>query len=86
MREQSIQVKITGISQRLLKINAAPRFGNEGVPQGRPKFWHYPLITIHTDNEVDGYTMGYGNHGDGRAIMHLVKDIFWKEIKGESRF
>ena len=77
-------MKITGMSARLLEIDASPRFGEEGVPAGRPSTWHYPLITLHTDSGIDGYTMGYGNQGDGRALMYLVRDVFMAELIGEN--
>src|SRR5271167_4651873 len=76
-------MKISGLTIRQLEIDSAPRFGAEGVPAGRPRTWHYPLITVHTDEGVDGHTMGYGNQGDGRAIACLVRDVFWAEIRGE---
>jgi L-alanine-DL-glutamate epimerase-like enolase superfamily enzyme len=77
-------MKISGLTIRQLEIDAAPRFGAEGIPPGRPKVWHYPLITVHTDEGVDGYTMGYGNQGDGRAIACLIRDVFWPKIRGEN--
>jgi len=51
---------------------------------GRPSTWHYPLVTVHTDEGIDGYTMGYGNQGDGRAIACLMRDVFWPKIRGEN--
>lgn len=76
-------MKVSGLTIRLLEIDARPRWGNEGVPPGRPTVWHYPLVTVHTDEGIDGYTMGYGNGGDGRAIVCLMRDLFWEEIRGQ---
>lgn len=76
-------MRITALTTRLLELDAAPRYGREGVLPGRPRTWHYPLVTVHTDEGVDGHTMGYGNQGDGRAIAHLVHDVFFAEIAGE---
>ncbi len=75
---------ITGMTARLLEIDARPRFGDEGVPPGRPATWHYPLIILHTDSGIDGYTMGYGNQGDGRALAYLVRDVYLAELLGEN--
>jgi L-alanine-DL-glutamate epimerase-like enolase superfamily enzyme len=77
-------VKITGLHIQILEVDARPRFGDEGVPPGRPTFWHYPLVTVQTDDGIDGLTMGYGNQGDGRAIACLMRDVFWAEIRGEN--
>ncbi|MAS33988.1 MAG: hypothetical protein CL610_08270 [Anaerolineaceae bacterium] len=77
-------MKITGLTARLLEIDARPRFGDEGVPPGRPSVWHYPLFVLHTDAGIDGYSMGYGNQGDGKALAHLVRDVYLAELLGEN--
>jgi len=76
-------MKISGLTIRQIEIDGRPRYGTEGVPPGRAATWHYPLITVHTDEGVDGHTMGYGNQGDGHAIACLVRDVFWPKIRGE---
>ena len=75
-------MKITRLTIQQLEIDAAPRYGEEGIPAGRPATWHYPLVTVHTDEGVEGHTMGYGNQGDGRSIACLVRDVFWPKIRG----
>lgn len=77
-------MKITGMTARLLEVDASTRFGPEGVPPGRPKTWHYPLITLHTDSGIDGHTMGYGNQGDGRALAYLARDVYLAELIDEN--
>ena len=77
-------MKLSGLTIRQIAIDAAPRDGTEGIPAGRPATWHYPLVTLHTDEGIDGYTMGYGNQGDGRAIACLMRDVFWPKIRGEN--
>lgn len=77
-------MKITGMTIRILAIDAGPRYGARGVPKGQPTTWHYPLIIVHTDEGVDGYTMGYGNQGDGRAIARLLQDVYFSKIIGEN--
>src|SRR5688572_8593535 len=76
-------MKITGLTTRLLAVDAAPRYGRQGVPPGRPHTWHYPLVVVHTDAGIDGYSMGYGNQGDGRALATLLRDAYFSEIVGE---
>ena len=75
-------MKLSGLTIRQIAIDAAPRYGAEGIPAGRPATWHYPLVTLHTDEGIDGHTMGYGNQGDGRAIACLMRDVFWPKIRG----
>ena len=77
-------MKLSGLTIRQIAIDAAPRYGTEGIPAGRPATWHYPLVILHTDEGIDGYTMGYGNQGDGRAISCLIRDVFWPKIRGEN--
>ena len=55
-----------------------------GPRASRPAGWHYPLVILHTDEGIDGYTMGYGNQGDGWAIACLMRDVFWPKIRGEN--
>ncbi len=77
-------MKISRMTIRQLSVDGRARYGDEGVPSGRPSTWLYPLVAIHTDEGVDGYTMGYGNQGDGPAIACLLRDVFWPKIKGEN--
>lgn len=77
-------MKLSGLTVRQLAIDAAPRYGAEGIPAGKPATWHYPLVTLRTDEGVEGHTMGYGNQGDGRAIGCLMRDVFWPKIRGEN--
>jgi len=77
-------VKLSSLTIRQIAIDAAPRYGTEGIPAGRPAAWHYPLVILHMDVGIDGYTMGCGNQGDSRAIACLVRDVFWPKIRGEN--
>ena len=79
------EVRITGLKTRLLAISAGPRYGGEDkIPKGRPHQWLYPLICVQTDVGIEGYTMAYGNQGDGRAIAYLLRDAYLEEIRGEN--
>ncbi|MCF3650020.1 mandelate racemase/muconate lactonizing enzyme family protein [Synoicihabitans lomoniglobus] len=75
-------MKITGLTTRLLKIDAAPRFRDGVVPPGRPSHWHFPLIVLHTDEGLDGYSMAYGPHGDGAALTEVLHESFWPLLRG----
>jgi L-alanine-DL-glutamate epimerase-like enolase superfamily enzyme len=75
-------MKITGLTTRLLKIDCAPRYRDGRVPAGRPTHWLYPLVTLHTDAGVDGFSMAYGPHGDGRALSELLHESFLPQVIG----
>lgn len=75
-------MKITGLTTRLLKIDCASRYRDGVVPPGRPKFWLYPLVTLHTDEGLEGYSMAYGPHGDGAALAEILHESFFPQIVG----
>ncbi|WP_084441926.1 mandelate racemase/muconate lactonizing enzyme family protein [Termitidicoccus mucosus] len=74
-------MKITGIVTRLLKVDASSRYANGHIPAGRPRHWHFPLITLKTDEGVEGHSMAYGPHGDGRGLADLARDSYFPQIK-----
>jgi L-alanine-DL-glutamate epimerase-like enolase superfamily enzyme len=76
-------MKITGITTRLLEIDPTPRYGGQPIPVGRPRRWLFPLVLIHTTDGIDGYSMGYGPHGDGSSITHNLHEVYAAEIFGE---
>jgi len=75
-------MKITGLTTRLLKIECASRYRDGQVPPGRPGFWLYPLVTVHTDDGIDGHSMAYGPHGDGRALAETLHASFLPQVLG----
>ena len=75
-------MKLTGMTTRLVKVDPTPRYGGEPVPAGRPQTWHFPLVALHTDEGLTGYSMGYGPHGDGRAFASLLHGVFYSELVG----
>lgn len=75
-------MKITGLTTRLLKIDCASRYRDGRVPVGRPAFWLYPLLTLHTDKGIEGHSMAYGPHGDGRALAELLHESFLPQVIG----
>jgi len=75
-------MKITGLTTRLLRIDCASRYRDGRVPAGRPAFWLYPLVTLHTDEGIEGYSMAYGPHGDGRALAEILHESFLPQVIG----
>lgn len=69
-------MRITGITTQVIEIDAAPRFGSKPIPQNRPVKWHYPLVILHTSSGIDGYSMGYGPHGDGKAMAEILRNTY----------
>lgn len=76
-------MKITGMTTRLLAIDASPWFGDNPIPKDIPSVWHYPLINISTDEGIDGWTMGYGANGEGRGSAYQLHDVFLPAILGK---
>lgn len=76
-------MKITGLTTRLLEIDPAPRYQDGKIPAGRPKVWRFPLITLQTDEGVEGYSMAYAPHGDGVAIAETLANVYLPELVGE---
>ena len=77
-------MKISGITTRIVAFDAQPRFGHKPIPEHRPKEWAYPMVTIHTDEGIDGYSMGYGPHGDGPAIAEIILNTYGPDIKDKN--
>ncbi len=75
-------MKISGLTTRLLSIDTAPRYRGGVVPAGLPPTWYFPLVTIHTDAGVDGYSMAYGPHSDGKTCAALLHDSYYPQIAG----
>ena len=76
-------MKITGITTQLIEIDPQTRYRDGRVPAGRPTRWRFPFITLHTDEGLEGYSTGFGPHGDGQAIADTVHDVYAVDLLGE---
>lgn len=76
-------MKISGITTQLIEIDPHTRYRDGKVPPGRPTRWHFPLITLHTDEGLEGYSTGFGPHGDGAAIAETVHAVYASSLLGE---
>lgn len=77
-------MRITGITTKVIEIDPAPRYKDGVVPAGRPRVWRFPLLTVHTDEGIDGYSTGFGPHGDGLAIVESLHAIYAPELIGSN--
>lgn len=77
-------MKISGMTTRLLAIDASPWFDDFPIPKGIPSVWHYPLTCISTDEGIEGWTMGYGANGEGRGSAYQLHDVFLPAILGKN--
>lgn len=73
-------MKITGLTTRLIRIDSAPRYRDGIVPPGRPATWDFPLVTLHTDEGIDGHSMAYGPHADGASLATLLHESYFPQI------
>jgi L-alanine-DL-glutamate epimerase-like enolase superfamily enzyme len=76
-------MKITGLTTRLIELDPSPRYGGHPIPAGRPKLWQFPLVIVHTDEGIDGYSMAYGPHGDGPSLAQNLHSVYAPEVMGE---
>jgi len=76
-------MKITGLSVRLLEFDPSSRYRDGRIPPGRPKTWRFPLVTVRTDEGLEGYSMAYGPHGDGPALADMLRQVYEPLIVGE---
>lgn len=76
-------MKITGMTTRILAISAAPWYGDAPIPDDVPAIWHYPFTIIHTDEGIDGWTMGYGTNDEGRGSAHQLHNVYLPTILGK---
>jgi L-alanine-DL-glutamate epimerase-like enolase superfamily enzyme len=76
-------MKITGLTTRLIELDPTPRYGEHPIPPGRPMQWQFPLVIVHTDAGIDGYSMAYGPHGDGPSLAHNLHAVYAPEVIGE---
>ncbi|MES2694131.1 MAG: enolase C-terminal domain-like protein [Verrucomicrobiota bacterium] len=75
---------ITGITTRLIAVDPRPRYHDGRIPPGRPATWHFPLLTLHTDAGLEGYSTAYGPHGDGAALAEVLHTVYAPELVGEN--
>lgn len=75
-------MKITGMTVRVVGKTQATTIKQDGRLGGELRM-EYPLITLHTDEGIDGWTMGYGIHGDGPSQARLFADVFFPYVKGK---
>jgi L-alanine-DL-glutamate epimerase-like enolase superfamily enzyme len=76
-------MKITGLTTRLIGIEAGDWYGEAPPPKGESRVWEFPLTTITTDEGIDGHTMAYGKQMEGRAIAALLRDIYLPRLVDE---
>lgn len=77
-------MKITGLSTRLIAIDPSARLRDRKLPVPvAPKPWLFPLFTLQTDAGIEGYSMGYGPHGDGAALAAIAREVYFPELLGE---
>lgn len=73
-------MEITGMKTRVLEIEIP--YDDNRPTDRTPRTSYYPLTAVHTDEGIDGYTMGYGSLQDGRGIGRILHDVYYEEIEG----
>jgi L-alanine-DL-glutamate epimerase-like enolase superfamily enzyme len=75
-------VRVSGITSQILAYDMREAWGDH-PPEGvfDVTYW-VPLVTLHTDEGLDGHSMQYGGLGEGRAIGHLLHEAYAGDIIG----
>ena len=76
-------MKITDITTRIIKLPAETWFAPEPIPAGHVPFWEMAFTTLHTDEGIEGYTMGYGPLGQGRGSAYHIHDVYYHDLVGK---
>jgi L-alanine-DL-glutamate epimerase-like enolase superfamily enzyme len=75
-------MRVSGITTRIVAYDLSEAWGDR-PPEGiADTTYRIPLVTLHTDEGVDGHTMQYGGLGEGRAIGHLLHEAYAPDVIG----
>jgi len=77
-------MRITEIESRLIRLGAEAWFPDGIIPKGSIPYWDFPLVTVQTDEGIEGYTMGYAPLGQGKANFHSIHDVFYYDLVGKN--
>ncbi|WP_145928979.1 mandelate racemase/muconate lactonizing enzyme family protein [Termitidicoccus mucosus] len=77
-------MKINSISIRLIRRSAELWHAPRPVPADDFPYFDFPLVTVGTDEGVEGYTMEYCPLGQGRATAYGLKDIYSIDLLGQN--
>jgi L-alanine-DL-glutamate epimerase-like enolase superfamily enzyme len=75
-------MRITAVEIHRLRIDARPWYFGHPIPADEAEEWEYPLLIVHTDEGLSGYSMGYGANGEGRASTVTLQDIYAPALLG----
>ena len=76
-------MRISGITTRVLAYDIRESHPDGKIPEGMSDpIYPIPLVTLHTDESLDGHTMQYGGLGEGRAIAHLLHEAYAADVIG----
>ena len=70
-------MRITDIKTRIVRQSSELWYAPAKVPANYTPHFDFPLTTIYTDENIEGYTMDYCPLGQGPASAHAVHDIYY---------
>lgn len=76
-------MKITGITTRIVRRSSELWYAPSPIPPGYCPYFDFPLTTIFTDEDIEGYTMDYCPLGQGRASAKAIHDIYYYDLVGK---
>jgi len=76
-------MKIAKIETRILDIDASAWYKGKPLPKGETAVWPFPLLTLVTDDGIEGYSMAYGKQNEARALVCLIEDFLAPRLLGQ---
>src|SRR5207244_2998913 len=80
--ELETQMRITGITSRIISYDVSAIYGDAGPPQEISADYRYSFDTIHTDEGIDGHSMQFGWMGEGQAMGHALHQAYGRFLMG----
>jgi len=77
-------IRITGLTTRRLRLSSDLWFEGRTTPDSAVPWFEFPFTVVETNEGVEGYTMGYGPLGQGRASAYHIHDVYHHDLAGRN--
>jgi L-alanine-DL-glutamate epimerase-like enolase superfamily enzyme len=75
-------MRVIGITTRVIAYDLTEAWGGK-PPEGIfDTTYRIPLVTLHTDEGIDGHSMQYGGLGEGLAMGHVLHEAYAGDVIG----
>ncbi len=77
-------MKITAITVRTIRQSSEAWYAPDPIPAGVVGHFDFPLVTLETDEGIEGHTMEYCPLGQGRGSAAQFIDVFSVDLLGKN--